>query len=265
MICVLCVQFWRPCLVLHFLWQLCFDSLTAFVTTWWRGCHLLCWCQGKAKIQTSAQLLFFSFPKIKSAIYLLPRQLYSYKTRICYRNNLVSVTLPFIIVYEFIIFIVMYVSCKQIMSYFLSLKYVNIDFRFSFDRSPRTLTENNRRVESQAIWKVHGQKRKSVTHTQQAVHSVGVTQLGCDMGFCMVSPASPVLVSLVCFLFMLVLPGESPVSDLGRGVTRALLKGQLCLFPMNPCQLSASIHKFRFFHAVPCLLFTTDLGLLGYW
>ena len=65
----------------------------------------------------------------------------------------------------------MYVSCKQIMSYFLSLKYVNIDFRFSFDRSPRTLTENSRRVESQAIWKVRGQKRKSVTHTQRAIHS----------------------------------------------------------------------------------------------
>ena len=102
------------------------------------------------------------------------------------------------------------------MSYFLSLKYVNIDFRFSFDRSPRTLTENNRSVESQAIWKVRGQKRKSVTHTQRAVHSVGVTQLGCDMGFCMVSPASPVSVSLARFPFMLVLPWESPVSDLVR-------------------------------------------------
>ena len=144
----------------------------------------------------------------------------------------------------------MYVSCKQIVSYFLSLKYVNIDFRFSFDRSPRTLTENNRRVESQAIWKVHGQKRKSVTHTQQAVHSVGVTQLGCDMGFCMVSPASPVSVSLACFPFMLVLPGESPVSDLVRtGVA------SLYLFPMNPCQLSVSIHKFRFFSCCPVLAF----------
>ena len=77
------------------------------------------------------------------------------------------------------------------------------DFRFNFDRSPRTLAENNRRVESQAIRKVRGQKRKSVTHTQRAVHSVGVTQLGCDMGFCMVSTTSPVSVSLACFLFML--------------------------------------------------------------
>ena len=31
--------------------------------------------------------------------------------------------------------LVMYVSCKQIMSYFLSLKYVNVEFCFSFDRS----------------------------------------------------------------------------------------------------------------------------------
>ena len=54
------------------------------------------------------------------------------------------------------------------------------------------------------------QKRKSVTHTQRAVHSVGVTQLGSDRGLCMVSPTSPVSVSLACFPFVLVLPGEYP-------------------------------------------------------
>ena len=119
----------------------------------------------------------------------------------------------------------MYVSCKQIMSYFLSLKYVNIDFGFNFDRSPRTLTENNRSVESQAIWKVRRQKRKSVI-IQRSVYSVSVTQLGCD-----VDPASPVSVSLACFPLKLVLPGKIPSVwpwPLRRGVTRAPLKIQLC-------------------------------------
>ena len=50
--------------------------------------------------------------------------------------------------------LVIYVSCKYIISYFLSLKYVNTDFLFNFDRSPQTLTENNRSVQSQAIRKV---------------------------------------------------------------------------------------------------------------
>ena len=55
-----------------------------------------------------------------------------------------------------------------------------------------------------------------VRDTHRPVHSVGVTQLGLDMGFCMVSPASPVSVSPACFPFILVLPVKSPVSDLVR-------------------------------------------------
>ena len=103
--------------------------------------------------------------------------------------------------------LVMYVSCEHIMSYFLCLKYVNIDFHFSFDWSPQM--ENSQSVESQAIWKIHVQKWKSVAHTQQAVYSISVTQLGCDMELCMDG-----MVSLACFLLMLMLPGESPVSDI---------------------------------------------------
>ena len=163
--------------------------------------------------------------------------------------------------------LVMYVSCKQIMSYFLSLEYVNIDLRFNFDRSPRTLTENKRRVESQAIWKVCGQKRKSVTHTQRTVHSFGVTQLGCDMGFCMVSPASPVSASLACFPFMLVLPGESPVSDLVHlGVASRVhcSKSNFVCFARTLANCLPLLTSSVFFFAVPCLLFATNLGLLGY-
>ena len=69
--------------------------------------------------------------------------------------------------------LVIYVSCKHIISYFLSLKYVNTDFRFNFDRSPRTLTENNWSVQSQAIRKVRGQKQKSVTQKANSSQSQG--------------------------------------------------------------------------------------------
>ena len=46
------------------------------------------------------------------------------------------------------------------------------------------------------------------------------------------------------------------------GIMLALLIVQLCLFCLNSCHLSASICKFCFFLAVPCLLFATSLCLL---
>ena len=120
-------------------------------------------------------------------------------------------------------YIFSYVCFLQTNNVIFSLSEIckHIDFRLSFDRSSRTLTENNRRVYSDRFRKPYGKSvdRSEIpwhTHTHRAVHSVGITQLGCDMGFCMVSPASPVSVSLACFPFMFVLPGESRVSDLVR-------------------------------------------------
>ena len=89
------------------------------------------------------------------------------------------------------------------------------DFRINFDRSPRMLTEYNRSVRSQGMRKVRGQKQKSLTQ-KQTDHSARVTQVGYDVELCVVSPVSPVSVSLACFPVMLVLPGESTVSDLVR-------------------------------------------------
>ena len=50
------------------------------------------------------------------------------------------------------------------------------------------------------------------------------------------------------------------------GWRHACTAQSLTLFCMKPCQLSASVHKFRvlFFLAVPCLLFATNLCLPGY-
>ena len=70
-------------------------------------------------------------------------------------------------------------------------------------------------------------KSKGPWHKKQTVYSARVTQVDCDVELCMISPVSPVSVGLACFPVMLVLPGESTVSDLVRlGVASpcALLK-----------------------------------------
>ena len=70
-----------------------------------------------------------------------------------------------------------YVCFMQTNNVMFSLSEIckHTDFRFNFDRSPRTLAENNRRVESQAIRKVRGQKRKFVTHSDQFTASVSLS------------------------------------------------------------------------------------------
>ena len=165
----------------------------------------------------------------------------------------------------------MYVSCKQIVSYFLSLKYVNIDFRFSFDRSPRTLTENNRRVESHAIWKVRGQKRKSVTHTlsEQFTASVSLSW-AVTWGSAWCHPLHP------CRSAWRVFRSYSCYQENPRYLTLSVWAWRHACTAQRPtlsvsreplptvCLYSQVPFFSSFFLAVPCLLFATDLGLLGY-
>ena len=130
---------------------------------------------------------------------------------------------------------------------------------FQIWSEPRTLTENNRRVESQAIRKVRGQKRKSVPrHSQQFTALVSlVWAVTWSSAWC--PPPHP------CY------QEKSPVSDLvrfGRGVTRALLRVQLCFArTLSNCLLlftSSFFFCFFFFLAVLSLLFVTNLCLPGY-
>ena len=156
---------------------------------------------------------------------------------------------------------VIYVSCKHIISYFLSLKYVNTDFRFNFDRSPRTLTENNWSVQSQAIRKVRGQKQKSVTQkansSQRQGHSSGLWRRAVRGVTCLTRVSQSGVFSGQARATRGT-PGIRP-RPLGHGVTCALLKVQLCLFCMHSCQLSVSVRKFclllLFFPYCPVLAF----------